>query len=76
MQNAVPEAVGVPKPAVGVPKGAAPKPPAAGAGVASAAGEEEVGFPKVRPLLKGEAAAPDAVCPEEEDWLDPTGRGV
>lgn len=78
MQNAVPEAVGVPKPAVGVPKGATPKPPAAGAGVAAAAaaGEEEVGFPKLRPLPKGEGAAPDAVCPEEEDWQDPTATQV
>ena len=64
----------MPNPAVGVPKAAAPKPPAAGAGVAAA--EEEVGFPKLRPLPKGEAAAPDAVCPEEDDWLVPTATQV
>ena len=45
--------------AAGVPNGATPKPPEGGAGAAAEA-EEEVGFPKVSPLPKGEVAVPDA----------------
>lgn len=62
--DALPEVGGAAKPAVGVIKGATPKPPADGAG---AAAEEEAGLPKLRPLPKGEAAAPDGAWPEEED---------
>ena len=50
-----------PPDAAGVPKGATPKPPEGAAGTAAAVVEEDVGFPKVRPLPKGEVAVPDAI---------------
>ena len=57
----LPEVGGEAKPpdAAGVPNGATPKPPEGAAG-ATAAEEAEEGFPKLRPLPKGEAAVPDA----------------
>ena len=56
-KHALPEAGGEAKP----PDAAwTPKPPEGDAAAAAAAEEEEAGFPKVRPLPKGEAAVPDA----------------
>ena len=61
-EHALPEDGGDAKPpdAAGVPKGPTPKPPEGVTGAAAAEEEEEAGFPKVRPLPKGEAAVPDA----------------
>lgn len=62
-RHALPEADGEAKPpdAAGVPNGATPKPPEGDAGTAAAEEDEDAGFPKVRPLPKGEVAGPEAV---------------
>ena len=66
----IPEVCGEAKP----PKGAFPNPVDAAAGALAGPAEEGLGFAKLRPLPKGEAAGPLADSPDEEDWVEPAAH--